>query len=284
MMGFAYHFAGGAAFYPGLLCVIAGLVVACFTSRRVLASAGRITIAFGVLLVVLSAAPLPWWLYLLWVMSLLLRLLRLPRKDAPHSRSQRGMLVVPMLLTILLGLYELPYRLRPAIPFPASGVLYELGDSLSMGADTLDGNWPALLAAKAGLQVKSFAFGGAKVQTALSNADRVESDAALIIVELGGNDIFYDTTSKDFARNLDTMLSKLAKHKAPVVLLELPLPPFYNAFGVAQRRLAARHGALLVPKSVLASVLSTPGATVDGLHLSPSGHALLAETLWNLRT
>lgn len=283
MMGIAYQFAGGATFYPGLLSAIAGLTIACFASRRVIAAAAHIVAVLGVLLVILSATPLPLWLYLLWTISSAIPLLAGPRKDSSTKRRRYATLAIAVVLTVTMGVWEWTYRVRPSIPYRASGVLYELGDSLSMGADTLDGKWPALLAAKAGMQVRSFAFGGAKLQTALSNADRVESDAALIIVELGGNDIFYDTASKDFARNLDTMLSKLAKHQAPVVLLELPLPPFYNAFGAAQRRLAKRHGALLVPKQVLASVLATPGATLDGLHLSPAGHALLAEKLWSLR-
>ncbi|MCC6490121.1 MAG: hypothetical protein IT364_21725 [Candidatus Hydrogenedentes bacterium] len=283
MMGFAFHFAGGAAFYPGLLCAIAGLTIACFASRRVIAAPARIVTVLGALLVILSATPSPLLLYLSWSISLAMSLVARPRKDSPKKRRQYATLAVAALLTVAMGVMEWPYRMRTSIPYRASGVLYELGDSLSMGADTLDGNWPALLADKAGMRVKSFAFGGARLQTALSNADRVESDASLIIVELGGNDIFYDTSSKDFAQNLDAMLTKLAKHQAPVVLLELPLPPFYNAFGAAQRRLANQHGAILVPKSVLATVLATPGATADGLHLSPAGHALLADTLWSMR-
>lgn len=283
MMGFAYHFAGGAAFYPGLLCAITGLVTACLAPGRASSAVGRVMAMFGILLVVLSATPLPLWLYLLWAILLAASLVRSTRKDAPSMGWRYSMLAITTVLTVAMGTMEWTYRARPSIPYRSAGVLYELGDSLSMGADTRDGNWPALLAANAGMQVKSFAFGGAKLQTALPNADRVESDAALIIVELGGNDIFYDTSSKDFAQNLDSLLSKLAMHQAPIVMLELPLPPFYNRFGAAQRKLAKRHGAILVPKSVLASVLATPGATADGLHLSQAGHALLAEELWSLR-
>ena len=38
----------------------------------------------------------------------------------------------------------------------------------------------------------------------------------------------------------------------------------------------------LVPKKVLLGVLTTEGATVDSIHLSPKGHALMAETIWRV--
>ncbi|MBX7259538.1 MAG: acyl-CoA thioesterase, partial [Candidatus Hydrogenedentes bacterium] len=118
---------------------------------------------------------------------------------------------------------------------------------------------------------------------AMNNAKRVEPDASLIIVELGGNDVFYDTPSEEFAANLDAMLSELARHKVPIALIELPLPPFYNRFGEAQRQLAKKYGAMLVPRRLLARVLASPDATVDSLHLSPAGHERLAQALWEMR-
>ena len=78
------------------------------------------------------------------------------------------------------------------------------------------------------------------------------------------------------------MLAKLRDGRRTVVMLELPLPPFHNRYGDAQRRLARRHGVLLVPKRVLIGVLTSEGATLDTIHLSGRGHALMAETIWDL--
>jgi hypothetical protein len=64
--------------------------------------------------------------------------------------------------------------------------------------------------------------------------------------------------------------------------LELALPPFHNRYGDAQRRLATRHGVLLIPKRVLIGVLTSEGATLDTVHLSRRGHALMAETVWGI--
>lgn len=62
-------------------------------------------------------------------------------------------------------------------------------------------------------------------------------------------------------------------------MLELPIIPGKWAYGAQQRRVAARHGALLVPKRLLAGVVLTQENTTDGLHLSATGHERMAQLL-----
>ena len=81
---------------------------------------------------------------------------------------------------------------------------------------------------------------------------------------------------------LEALLEAACAPGRHVVMLELPLPPLFNGFGLAQRRLAKKYGVQLVPKRYFGKVLCAPDATVDGLHLSHTGHALMAETLWAL--
>jgi lysophospholipase L1-like esterase len=61
------------------------------------------------------------------------------------------------------------------------------------------------------------------------------------------------------------------------MMLELPLPPFYNSFGTIQRKLTAEFDIPLVPKRMFAGVIFAPDATRDGLHLSDHGHSLMAK-------
>jgi acyl-CoA thioesterase-1 len=63
-------------------------------------------------------------------------------------------------------------------------------------------------------------------------------------------------------------------------MLELPLPPFYNAYGRAQRELAARHRVALISKREFAAVVFSAGATLDRVHLSEAGHGLFADMVW----
>jgi lysophospholipase L1-like esterase len=59
-------------------------------------------------------------------------------------------------------------------------------------------------------------------------------------------------------------------------MFELPLIPFHNSFGTAQRSLAKKYHVTLLPKRFLTKIFGTVGGTLDGLHLSQSGHDALA--------
>ena len=63
-------------------------------------------------------------------------------------------------------------------------------------------------------------------------------------------------------------------------MFELPLPPFANRFGLIQRRLARKYDIILVPKRSFVGVLTRPGATLDGIHLTRQGHAWMCEMVW----
>jgi acyl-CoA thioesterase-1 len=103
---------------------------------------------------------------------------------------------------------------------------------------------------------------------------------SLVIAEIGGNDILRANAPEAFERGLDALLAKLRDAGGCVVMLELPLPPLCNRCGEVQRRLAKRHGVLLIPKRVLLGVLTGQGATLDTIHLSGRGHQLMAQAVW----
>ena len=103
-----------------------------------------------------------------------------------------------------------------------------------------------------------------------------------MLLEIGGNDILGPTTSREFESQLDELLAEVASPKRQVVIFELPLPPFYNNFGLVQRRLARKHDILLVPRRVFLSVLAGEESTLDTIHLSSDGHRRMAECVWQL--
>lgn len=65
-------------------------------------------------------------------------------------------------------------------------------------------------------------------------------------------------------------------------MFELPLPPFCNEFGRAQRTVAAKHNVILIPKRVFLSVIAGSDSTLDSIHLSQSGHQFMADCVWRL--
>jgi acyl-CoA thioesterase-1 len=104
----------------------------------------------------------------------------------------------------------------------------------------------------------------------------------VLLLEIGGNDLLGSTSAAQFSDDLDRLLSRVCVPGRTVLMFELPLPPFRNEYGRVQRRLASRYNVSLVPKRIFITVLTTDGATLDGVHLSQTGHELLADVVERL--
>ena len=161
--------------------------------------------------------------------------------------------------------------------------MFLIGDSVSAGmSDSEKGTWPKLLAQTQNIDVRDFSKMGATVASARKQVQRIGDETGLVLIQIGGNDLLGSTTAAQFEERLDLLLDDVCRPDRTVVMLELPLPPFANRFGQIQRRLARKYNLILIPKRVFISVLTTAGTTLDGIHLTPQGHALMAETIWNV--
>jgi acyl-CoA thioesterase-1 len=277
-----YLFGSGAAFFVGAGLVLAGVVLVSVVSRRWLSRAGLFLGLLGLILIAFSATPLPYWFYVAaGLVSLIWLATDRPKKAV--SRAWRIRLRVAVAAFWLAGvLVEIPYHLSPVFAPSGNPELYILGDSITAGIEGGKETWPLVLARSHSVQVYDHSSVGATVGSVLRKIERVPLGDGLILVELGGNDLLGSTSVGEFERDLDQLLGRLCTPGRVVLLFELPLPPFCNEFGRAQRRVAARHRVQLVPKRLLISVLTTEGATVDSLHLSPRGHELMAAMVWNV--
>lgn len=280
MNAVVYHVASGQAFFSGVVLISLAVLLA-FRFRTRWPAFGRTVLAcLALILIAVSAAPLPGWFYLIAGVA---SLVWIGLEGSSRTRWQRGKPWLRGLVLAIWGLgvaLELPYHRAPFIPMLGNPKVYVVGDSLSAGVgDQAVETWPKRLERTRGLIVGDFAKMGATVTSARTQVEQIHGDG-LVIVEIGGNDVLGGTTPETFEQGLDALLARLQSQNRTVILLELPLPPFYNRYGMIQRRLARRHGALLVPKRVLLRVLTTKGATVDSVHLSLKGHRLMAEAVW----
>jgi acyl-CoA thioesterase-1 len=175
------------------------------------------------------------------------------------------------------------YLLTPTIEAANQPALWIIGDSVSAGTgNPKTETWPRVLARKYSVVVHDHSQVGATVATALHRLDKEPLGHGLLLLEIGGNDLLGTTTAANFEDRLDSLLAEVCQPGRTVLMFELPLPPFCNQYGMAQRRLAARHRVILIPKRVFAEVLTTSDATLDGVHLSQQGHDLMAETVWSI--
>ncbi len=275
------HFASGQAFFSGCALIGLALWLGSRDTRRTAILAG-IACLVGAVFVVLSTTPLPLWFYLPAGAATFAWFSLFRRPGIPLARRRQLAILVALIWLAGVGL-ELPYHIEPTIP-PAgdSRHLTIFGDSVTAGLGDEEITWPRILAGETGWIIHDNSFPGATTKTALKRIRTAEIPPGLVLIELGGNDIFGSGDAEAFSRNLDEILLLAAQPGRVVLMLELPLPPLQHRFGASQRRLARKHGVHLIPKRVFLSVLLSDETTLDSIHLSPAGHRRMAERMRNL--
>ena len=272
------HIVSGQVFFTG----VALIVIAAIASMRRQVLARRVAVLLfliGIIAVVVSSTAISYGYYALAAGGTLLWILSLLRKPAWSWGSWT-------LAGVWLGaaLLELPYHLTPSLQPASDCSLAVLGDSVTAGIGDSETSetWPRILARTHQLKVQDISHVGETAASALERARTHSVTASVVVIEIGGNDLLGSTTSAEFALDLDALLTHLASPARQLVMLELPLPPFYHEFGRVQRTLSAKHRVVLVPKRVFLSVLAGQDSTLDSIHLSQAGHQLMADAVWCL--
>ncbi|HUP44925.1 MAG TPA: GDSL-type esterase/lipase family protein [Thermoanaerobaculia bacterium] len=250
-----YHIYSGQLFFTAAALYLVGIFV---PRLRVLA-------LLAIPLALLSGTPMPWWFALPLLAVTVAGLIR---------RRSRMVRVLAAAGVLVAAAAEVPYQIGGA--FSPPGRLIVIGDSLAAGGFAESQPWPHRL----GVPVVNLARAADTAAGALSEqvpAMPPPTRGDVVIIEIGGNDMLDGLPARSFARALDQIVRAAAPRE--VVILEIPLLPGRWAYGAAQRRVAHRHGATLIPKRVLAKVLADPRNTDDGLHLTDRGHEALARSL-----
>ncbi len=274
--GILYFFGSGSAFFLGAVLVVAGLTGRMRTTGKSRDRLCICSVGIGFIFVAASAAPLPYtWYAIAGVLAF--ALLATEKSERPWWRQRRpwvrGLTLGAWVLTIA---NELQFQFVPTV-HSTGGEVFVIGDSITAGLRDKIVPWPELLARKRELKVVNLAQAGATTAVAMSQAGKLPEHADIVIIEIGGNDLFRDTPAEEFAADLDALLRLVTSRSDQVVMFELPLPPLCNEYGRAQRRVVARHNVRLIPKRCLMSVLASNAGTSDLVHLTQEGHRRLTE-------
>ncbi len=272
--------ANGNAFFIGVGMTVVALALYIWAKNRRAIFLINIGWLLGVGLVVISAAPISYWLYGVWFAACIAT--RVASSGRASAKAKVLVTNVFAVFSLIICLAEWPFHFTNPITISSGQTVYVVGDSISAGIEKKEKTWPNVFADLSGLKVINLARAGSTVDTAMDQAVRVSSTNALVIVEIGGNDLLGSTSSHVFYIQLDKLLAKLKSENAQIVMFELPLLPFWNNFGRDQRELAKKYGVTLIPKKYLVSVFAGNGNTVDGLHLSQKGHDDLAAKVYGL--
>lgn len=278
-----YFFGSGLAFFIGVLFVWSGICLMACGRRRWQRGLATVTSLLGVMLFVLSATPIPYWIFGICV-ALFFAWIIVEHSSREQRHSMRMCLRIFAALAFLVVVaMELPYQVCPKISLGVDSPLYVIGDSVTAGMGEGEAEtWPKVLVRSHQVEIHDFSRMGATAASAIRQADGVPATGGVVLVEIGGNDLLGSTTVSQFETHLDELLRKIAYEDRSILMFELPLPPFCNAYGEIQRRLAAKYRVHLVPKRTFASVLTGANTTVDSIHLSQAGHNRMAEIVWSL--
>jgi acyl-CoA thioesterase-1 len=258
--------------------IVAALFLRLWFEGRILGVVLRISYIAGITFVIFSATPLSIWFYCLWFGLCVAAALTVFSKKLSFQRRLLMSCAVS-LCSLVMCMVELPYHISPTIIVSPKQSFFVIGDSISAGISAKERAWPDVLADISHFKVTNLAKPATTIETAMDQIAGIVGSNSLVMVEIGGNDLLGHTDSKNFYIQLDQFLGKLAAENNQIVMFELPLFPFCNAFGNAQRNLAKKYNVILIPKHYLTDVFGLKGGTVDGLHLSQKGHNALANSI-----
>jgi acyl-CoA thioesterase I len=269
-----FLYASGWAFFVGA----AMLIAAAFVSTTRFHRATLLTLVGLVVFVAPASTPFP---LVCWIALGLAAAYWWPSRNRRHLR--RSLFVA---LWTAAFAFELMQQRSPSLQInrEPSIVIAVVGDSMTSGlSETKAIIWPKTLAKRNGVAVvHDFAVEGATCRKAMAQAEKVPDDVDVVIVAIGGNDLLGQTTLDEFERDYDALLKRLWRPNRILIGFELPLPPFHNGWGLAQRRIARKHGVGLIPKWRLMWLLSDPKNTVDSIHPTQAGHDAIERLVWSV--
>ena len=112
----------------------------------------------------------------------------------------------------------------------------------------------------------------------------VQSDTALCVVALGGNDLLQGLEPRDMRANLESIVRRLKARRIKVVLCGLRAPARLNAhyardFNAAFPAVTKATGAALYPDLLAGVELNGALNQRDGIHPNPQGVRIIAARL-----
>jgi lysophospholipase L1-like esterase len=280
---------------------MAAVLVAAWRDGPRIRMALRLATICACIVIAASGTPLPLWFY---GIGLVLSVLAIWTSSSKATTDDLGVALsatqklnrlrwrfffVATLLVgwcMIAGAWEFSYRLPPRLDDEHRyGTLAVVGDSVSAGLlGPQERTWPKQFRGRYFGGVVDVSSEGATARSALRQARslnaRLGDSNAVVLIEIGGNDYFELIPPGTFAVDLDRLLTMLSRPNRQLIMLELPLRPFYNAYGSVQREQATKHGVPLVSKREFARVVFARDATLDTVHLSETGHGLFADMVW----
>ena len=194
---------------------------------------------------------------------------------------KRVAIAVAAVVVLVIG-----YRLFLSSPSirnaePSGQNIICFGDSLTFGTGAQpDHSYPARLERLIGQPVINSGVPGDTTGRAL---DRLDSDVLahsprIVCITLGGNDLMGGVPEDEAFANLRTIVERIHRAGALVVVAGIELPLLDKGYGDGYRRLRRDTGCLLIP-NVFEDVMGNPRLMADQIHPNAQGYEVIAERI-----
>lgn len=173
----------------------------------------------------------------------------------------------------------------PVMAVPAGSTVLAFGDSVTAGVGASSGeDWPTRLQAISAWQIRNAGLAGdtAEAAAARLDAELVQSNPALVIIEIGGNDFLRRRPPERVKEDIRALIQRARASGARVVLVAVPSLSLLAAVSGRLRDAAlyaelAQEEKLPLVENVFSDVLSEPALRADPIHPNRLGYETLAE-------
>lgn len=275
------HITSGFSFFTGTGLILSGIAFRTRARNRAGKACGFVLVVLGLMLAALSGSPVS--------LTLLVMLTCLTISTCSERMNRVFPRLVPLTTVcwVVVAIVELPWFFHPAAPsdiVAQQGPVVVLADSMTAGLGEGEATtWPTLLNNRYPGPVIDLSHVG---ETFASSAKRIQNHRlpanAIVIIELGGNDMLGATTVEEFEHDIEILLTSVTGQNRQIFMFELPLLPFHNRWGQIQRESAGRYDVHLIPKHTLISVIGEKSATFDSIHLTQEGHERMLQIICEL--
>ena len=155
------------------------------------------------------------------------------------------------------------------------------GDSITFGYGANEGeDYPTGLSKLLSREVINAGVDGDTTFDALARieADVLDKDPRMVIVEFGGNDFLQKVPESDTLKNLEQIIDRIQQKGAIVVLVDISSGFFMQSYRDKYRKLAEEKKTVFIPQ-ILKNIITNPGMKSDFFHPNANGYQIIARRI-----
>jgi len=156
------------------------------------------------------------------------------------------------------------------------------GDSITFGYGVNPGeDYPSDLAKMLNMPVINAGLDGDTSSTGLQRIDAevLEKDPLLVIIEFGGNDFLKKITLGQTMKNIETMIQKIQEKGAMVALVDVRMGFVMRDYGSQYKRLSRKYQTIFT-EPALSGIITNPQLKSDFFHPNADGYKLIAQRIY----